>query len=89
MNIKYFIVKYINQTINGEEVMFECRVVDNNYKEIFRESLNKEDKEAFVKIMCSNLDALLYRNHEKLKPLAYLKIDNHTNNNILDGAIWP
>lgn len=70
-------------------LQYHCKVVDEYYNEIFAELLTVEDKEAFERIMSSNKEALLYKNHDKLGKIALIKIDEQTESNIIDGTKFP
>lgn len=89
--VRYFIVPVLHQTSACEEgvMMNQCRVVDNNYKEIFNLLLDKDDTQAFMKIMASDKGALLYRTHEVLGEVAYWKMDNLHKMIVFDGVKYP
>jgi len=87
--LRYFINPILQVTPDGDMPMFECRIVDEHYKEIYRETLDKETKESFEQIMASDKGAILNFKHEKLAPLATFKIDVQKNRTIVDGTKWP
>lgn len=80
---------FINILHCDNEIVYHCRVINNDYKEVFNQILNEEEKIAFEKIMESNKEALLYRTHEKLRSLALIKIDEQAKRNIIDGTKFP
>jgi hypothetical protein len=84
--LKYFIITIL-QSDNIRA--YDCRVVNDQYKEVFNETLDEHDKDIFEKIMCSDKEALLYKTHEKLGKLTFLKIDEQQKVDILDGTKWP
>jgi len=86
--LRYFIVSLLNITSANEGLMYDCRVVNDAYRELFRETLNEGDRNIFEKIMTSDKEAILYKNHEKLGSVATLKIDEYKKS-ILDGTRWP
>jgi hypothetical protein len=88
-NFRYFIVPLVHITSAGECKEYQCRVIDENYKEYFDEILNKEEYEIFQKIMESDKYALLYSKHPKLGKMAYFKIDENEKFPIPDGLKFP
>lgn len=68
---------------------FSARVVDENYREVLKLELSREEADIFRSIMESDKGALLYRTHEKLGDIAYFKIDKHEKVSIPDGAKYP
>jgi hypothetical protein len=89
--IKYFTIQYfpLVSACPPENTLYDCRIVDENYKEVFRKSLDEFEKNAFVAIMNSDTEALLYRTHEKLADACYLKIEKFQNKNIIDATKYP
>ncbi|MFW6173800.1 MAG: hypothetical protein ACOC5T_08650 [Elusimicrobiota bacterium] len=89
--IKYFIIPIVNATSACENgiLMYHCRIVTNDYKEIFNLLLNEEDTKAFIEIMKSDKSALLYRTHNLLGEVAYWKMDHCHKNIIRDGIKYP
>jgi hypothetical protein len=73
----------------SDVVVYQCRVVDYSYKEIFNEILSEDEKNIFIGIMSSDKEALLYRTHPKFQSLAMMKIDEYTKETIPDGTRWP
>ena len=88
-DFRYFIVPILQSTSDGSSdvIMYHCRVVDFQYREIFNETFNNEDKEIFIKIMKLDKEALLYRTNERLSKICNIKIDHLQNKNIVDGTI--
>ena len=88
--VKYFIVPILFTTSGSDEgTSYICRVVDEKYNEIFYRTLNRIDTDAFISIMESDKNALLYRTHELLGELAYWEMDNYHKKAVLDGARYP
>ena len=69
--------------------MFECRIVDDHYKEIYRETFDEETKDAFERILTSDKESVLNFKHPKLSELAQFKIDHLQNQTVYDGTKWP
>ena len=86
-NFKYFICSFNNQEFS---INYNCRIINDNYKEIFCGLFNENEKNIFIDIINDNKFAILYKNHEneKIKELALFKIDN-SNKNIIDGTKIP
>lgn len=76
-------------TPDGEMPMFECRIVDDHYKELYRETFDEETKNFFEQIMASDKGAVLNFKHQKLSELAQFKIEHLKNQAIYNGSIWP
>jgi len=90
-NLRYFIVQ-VYTTSAGAAPAWVCRIVDNNYMEIFNEFfVEKEEVEIFKQIMDSDKGALLHRTHpnEVLQKICNWKIDNQQRNTIKDGTKYP
>ena len=87
--LRYFINPILQVTPDGDMPMFECRIVDDHYKEIYRETLDEETKDAFEQIMASDKGAVLNFKHEKLAKLAQFKIDAQKSRTIVDGTRFP
>lgn len=73
--MKYFITPYA--ILSGGQPAYHCRIVQEDYKEVYVEALNENEKDLFEQIMDSDKFALLYRKHKKLGKAAYIKIDYH------------
>ena len=69
--------------------MFECRIVDDHYKELYRETFDGETKDSFEQIMASDKGTILNFKHQKLGKLAQFKIDYLKNQAVYNGLIWP
>jgi len=82
----------INTTSAGDNPVWQCRVVDSNYREIFNEIfVEEEDMIAFRKIMDSDKGALLYKTNSNtvIVKLANWKIDKQQKLSIKDGLKFP
>jgi len=86
---RYFVNPILQITPDGEMPMFECRIVDDHYKEIYRETLDEDSKNAFEMIMASDKGAVLNYKHPLLSKLAQFKIDYLQNKTVYDGTKWP
>ena len=87
--LRYFIVPILHTTSAGDSNKFNCRVINQQYREIFNDLLDEEDKEIFERIMNSDKDALLYLRHPVLGKMAELKIDEQQKISIIDGTKCP
>ena len=88
--LRYFIVPVVFSTSGDHEPIDNlCRVVGDDYRELFNFVLNLKDTELFIKIMKSDKDALLNRTHEILGELSYWKIDFCQGQVIQDGLVYP
>lgn len=87
--LKYFINSFLQMSSSGDTIMYDCRIVDDHYKEIYKDILTDNEKEIFEKIMASDKNAVLYIKHDKLKRLAKFRIDYQYKQSIFDGTKWP
>jgi len=87
--LKYFINPILQVTTLGDVKLFDCHVVDEHYKEIYRDTLTEDEKDGFEKIMASDTGAILYIKHEKLGKLAQFKIDELQKQSVIDGTKFP
>lgn len=87
--LRYFINPILQVTSAGEVPMFFCRIVNEQYKEIYKVTLTEEEKDAFEEIMASDKGAVLNFKHKVLSDLAQFKIDHLQNQTVYNGSIWP
>jgi len=87
--LRYFINNISQSTSSSDVPMYDCRIVNDNYKEVFRETLNEDDKNSFEKILTSDKGAVLNLKHKKLYELAQFKIDHLQDQVVYNGSIWP
>lgn len=84
---KHFITCHTKSTSAGEEPMYCCRVVNDQYREILVEILDEEEMNIFKKICQSDISAVLFIKHPRLYKLAEFK--TKYKNQIFDGNYYP
>jgi len=73
---RWFSTAILYQTSAGNQhPAYVVQIVDESYKEIYKETLTVVEYAMFEQLIKDNKYALLYKNHPKLSKAAFAKID--------------
>lgn len=57
---------------------FVVQIIDEDYNELYHEVLTTKERKMFSEIISDPMYAILYKQHPKLRTIAFMKLDKET-----------